>query len=383
MKQASRATLGDVADFINGLAFKPEDWETTGYKIIRIQNLTDKAKPYNLTNRKIDSKFIVNPGDLLVSWSATLGVFQWDDEESAVLNQHIFRVIPDEKKVYKPFLKFALDQSVSTMDRHTHGATMKHINRAEFLNTPIHLPPLPEQKRIAAILDKADAIRRKRQQAVKLTEELLRSVFLDMFGDPVTNPKRWEKVTIRDLVSEVKYGTSEKASYEGKYPILRMNNITYKGGWDFTDLKRINLPEKELSKYLVQKGDILFNRTNSKELVGKTAVYRQDSPMVYAGYLIRVSPNQQNCSEYIAAYLNSAHGKKTLENMCKNIVGMANINAQELQEIPILKPPLDLQEQYNVTVQSVEAAKIKFQQAAYTSDTLFTSLLKRAFRGGL
>jgi type I restriction enzyme, S subunit len=263
------------------------------------------------------------------------------------------------------------------------GTTRGKLTKDAASRIELVLPPLPEQKRIAAILDKADAIRRKRQQAVKLTEELLRSVFLDMFGDPVTNPKGWKEVTIRDLVTEVKYGTSDKASYEGKYPILRMNNITYKGGWDFRDLKRINMPEKELPKYLVCKGDILFNRTNSKALVGKTAVYRQDEPMIYAGYLIRVRPNQQNNSEYIAAYLNLSHGKKILENMCKNIVGMANINAQEFQDIPILQPPSELQNQYAVLVHSVEKAKEKLIASSEVTNSLFTSLLQRAFRGEL
>ena len=182
------------------------------------------------------------------------------------------------------YLLYFLLANASHLDSMGKGATVKGITLDVLKDLSIPLPPLPEQKRIAAILDKADSIRRKRQEAVRLTEELLRSVFLEMFGDPVTNPKGWEEVTIRDLVTEVKYGTSDKASYVGKYPILRMNNITYLGGWNFSDLKRIDMPEKELPKYLVHKGDILFNRTNSKELVGKTAVYRRDEPMVYAGY---------------------------------------------------------------------------------------------------
>jgi type I restriction enzyme S subunit len=211
------------------------------------------------------------------------------------------------------YLVYYLLVNASHLDSMGKGATVKGITLdvLKDLSVPLPpLPPLPEQKRIAAILDKADSIRRKRQEAVRLTEELLRSKFLDMFGDPVTNPRGWEEVTIRDLATEVKYGTSDKASYDGKYPVLRMNNITYSGGWNFTDLKRIDIPEKELSKYLVRKGDILFNRTNSKELVGKTAVYRRDEPMAYAGYLIRIRPNKHNNSEYIAAYLNSTHGKK-------------------------------------------------------------------------
>ncbi len=89
------ATLGDVADFLNGAAFKPEDWHDVGRPIIRIQNLTDHTKPINRTTRQLDSRYLVSPGDLLVSWSATLDAFIWDREESW-LNQHIFKVIPYE-----------------------------------------------------------------------------------------------------------------------------------------------------------------------------------------------------------------------------------------------------------------------------------------------
>ena len=247
----------------------------------------------------------------------------------------------------------------------------------------IPLPPLPEQRRIAAILDKADALRRKRQQAIRLTEEFLRSVFLDMFGDPVTNPKGWEIGTIRDLVSEVKYGTSQKAGIEGTFPILRMGNITYRGGWKLDDLKYIDIPEKDLSKYLVENGDLLFNRTNSKKLVGKTAVFNQDQPMAYAGYLIRVRPNAQNTNEYISGYLNSDHGKKTLVGMCKRIIGMANINAQELQNIKILKAPLEEQQKYQAIVNAVGDFKNTLVEPSMLTDNLFNSLVQRAFRGEL
>ncbi|MBK7994112.1 MAG: restriction endonuclease subunit S [Blastocatellia bacterium] len=136
-----------------------------------------------------------------------------------------------------------------------------------------------------------------------------------------------------------------------------MGNITYQGGWDFTDLKYIDLSDKEKEKYLVVKGDLLFNRTNSKELVGKSAVYRQSEPMAFAGYLIRVKANSQNNAEYLAGFLNSKYGKQILTNMCKSIIGMANINAQELQSIEILKPPLNLQNDYAKIVYKTEKNK--------------------------
>lgn len=233
-------------------------------------------------------------------------------------------------------------------------------------------------------MDKADAICRKRQQAIDLADEFLRAVFLDMFGDPVTNPKNFPVGTIRDFVETANYGSSAKASeVDGEYPILRMGNITYSGAIDMTDLKYIDLSEKDKPKYLVTKGDLLFNRTNSKELVGKTAVYDGDNPVAIAGYLIRVRTNDKGNTHYISGYLNSEHGKATLQNICKSIVGMANINAQEMQDIPILIPPMDLQNKYRDIVLSVKEKLTKHQTAlSFTSD-LFGSLSQKAFSGNL
>ena len=136
-----------------------------------------------------------------------------------------------------------------------------------------------------------------------------------------------------------------------------MNNITYNGEMDFTDLKYVDLEKKEVSKYIAKKGDLLFNRTNSKELVGKTAVFESNTPMAIAGYLIRVRTNEKSTPHYISAYLNSYHGKATLMGMCKSIIGMANINAQELQDISIMIPPVDLQKQYAYLVWKVQVRK--------------------------
>src|SRR5262249_3902191 len=148
--------LGSVAEFVNGAAFKPSDWEESGAPIIRIQNLTDPSKPFNRTNRAVSDRIRALPGDLLVSWSATLGVFEWAGPEEAVVNQHIFRVIPRADRVDKRYLRHILEAALTSMERHLHGATMKHVNRDEFLGTAIPLPPLAEQARIADVLDLAD-----------------------------------------------------------------------------------------------------------------------------------------------------------------------------------------------------------------------------------
>ena len=384
----SIVSFGHICNLQNGRAFKPNEWSEDGLPIIRIQNLNDETKPFNYCNFDVDEKFYVESGDLLFSWSGTpgtsFGAFFWKGKRG-VLNQHIFKVSIDEKLVSKNYLRYAINSKLNEIINQAHGGVgLKHITKGKLEAIQIPLPPLAEQKRIAAILDKADAIRQKRQQAIKLADEFLRSVFLEMFGDPVTNPKGWTIGTIRDLVSSANYGSSAKASEtDGEFPILRMGNITYEGKWDFTDLKYIDLSSKDQEKYLATKGDLLFNRTNSKELVGKTAVFDEEAPMAIAGYLIRVRTNECGNPWYISGYLNSQHGKQTLTNMCKSIVGMANINAQELQDIKIMLPPIELQNQYEYLVKSVNDRSDRLNNSSLELQVLFNALSQKAFSGQL
>ena len=143
--------VGTVAEYVNGLAFKPEDWETSGFPIIRIQNLTDYSKPLNYTTKNFDDKFKVENGDLLFSWSATLDSFIWKGQ-TAWLNQHIFKVNP-RVGIYKKYLYYALKAIVSNLSDITHGLTMKHLTRGVFENYSFPLPPLAEQKRIVAKIE--------------------------------------------------------------------------------------------------------------------------------------------------------------------------------------------------------------------------------------
>ncbi len=258
------------------------------------------------------------------------------------------------------------------------------IRAADIEKLKLPLPPLETQKKIVGILEKADQLRRDCQQMEQQLNSLVQSVFIDMFGDPVTNPKGWKIGSIGDLLESANYGTSSKASEEKlSYPVLRMNNITYGGDWDFSSLKYMELSDKDKEKYLVKNGEILFNRTNSKELVGKTAVFRESQPMAYAGYLVRARSNKDANPEYIAAYMNSSHGKQTLQGMCKSIVGMANINAKEFQNIKIAHPPLELQNKFGkfVKYKINQIICLKNQKKEY--EDLFNALMQKAFKGEL
>ncbi len=153
------ARVNDTGQYINGLAFKPNEWGNVGRPIIRIQNLSGRSQDFNRTEKKVDDSVIVRTGDILVSWSATLDVFIWNLNEDGVLNQHIFRVIP-EKLISKNYLCWLLKAAIREMEDsvHAHGLVMTHINRGPFLSHVIGLPPLPEQHRIVAKVDELMAL---------------------------------------------------------------------------------------------------------------------------------------------------------------------------------------------------------------------------------
>lgn len=385
--------LGEIAFILNGYAFKSNEYTTEGIRIIRITNvqkgkIQDSNPQYvSLSRQEEFSNYLLREGDLLISLTGNVGRVGLLTKEflPAALNQRVGCVrVADIKTLDINYLYQYLntDYFESLCINNSNGIAQLNLSTKWLEQVQIPLPPLPEQIAIANILSKAEALIAKRKESLALLDAFLKSTFLEMFGDPVRNEKGWERVTIRDLVTEVKYGTSKSAE-GGKYKYLRMNNITSEGYWDFTNVKFIDIDEDEKEKYLLKKNDLVFNRTNSKELVGKTAVYDKNEEVVIAGYLIRVRTSANANPYYIWGYLNSKAGKLRLFNLCRNIVGMANINAQELQDIPILLPPLELQNQFAAVVEKVEVLKEKYQKGLGELENLYGSLSQRAFRGDL
>ena len=350
----------------------------------------DKGKPEELLGNEIgSSKKVLIEGDVVLSRLIPHIKRVW---EIPILNENTVLgsgewIVFNSTQVFGGYLRHFLQ---SELFHKQFMATVKGVGgsllRADVSQTgkiEIPLPQLNTQQRIATILDEADTLCKKTQQLIDSYDELAQSIFLDMFGDPVTNPKGFKIGKIRDLTLDVKYGTSAKASDIGKYTYLRMNNLTYSGYMDYSNLKYIDVDNDDLEKYSVRKGDLLFNRTNSKELVGKTAIVDSEKEMVIAGYLIRVRFNNRANPYFVWGYLNSVHGKLVLINMCKSIVGMANINAQELQGIKIHIPPVILQNQFAEKIALIEKQKELAKQSLKESEDLFNTLLQKAFKGEL
>lgn len=173
--------LGEVATYINGYAFKPSQWTDKGTPIIRIQNLNKLDTPFNYYDGIIHEKYIVNNGDVLISWSASLGVYEWNGG-TALLNQHIFKVEFDKVDINKHYLIYSVKSKLSEMERDTHGATMRHIIKKDFDNTKILYPPLSLQQDFAERIEKIEQQKSLVQQSIVEMQTLFDCTMDKYFG---------------------------------------------------------------------------------------------------------------------------------------------------------------------------------------------------------
>ena len=299
-------------------------------------------------------------GDMYIIEKEPVG---WDINESVfafTLNTNIVR----QKYFYYIFkVKSTLDYLASNSS----GSTFKSIKMNQLKRMVFDIPSLKEQDSIITILDKVCNVIEMRKRELGSLDELIKARFVELFGDPIKNPKGWKVVTIGDIVTEVRYGTSKPAVEGGKYPYLRMNNLTVDGHLDLKDLKYIDIPDDEMEKCVVRKGDVLFNRTNSIELVGKTAVFDLPEDMVIAGYIIRVRLNERLLPEIFSQYMNLEALKDILRAMAKGAVNQANINAQELQSIKVYVPDMEVQKQFIKMKAQVDKSKVTKQIDSHIS----------------
>ncbi len=378
--------LGDAATFINGYAFKPTDWSSEGLEIIRIQNLTKGSSDINYFRGEIKDRYKVRYGDLLISWSATLGIYLWKGED-AWLNQHLFKVVFDKKEFDKQFFKYLIGTSLNEMGRETHGSTMKHITKVKFDRFKIPYPPLPEQQKIASILNAADNLRQKDQQLIEKYTALSQSVFLEMFGDPVSNPMGGEKIEleeIADIVSGVTKGRKLKSKANLNIPYMRVANVQ-DGHLNLQEIKTIPGTEEDIQKFGLHKGDILLTEGGDPDKLGRGTVWNDEiENCIHQNHIFRV---RLLCNKSTPIYLSklcgSEYGKRYFLKLGKQTTGIASINKTQLRKFPVLRPPINLQNQYAERILAIEAQKQLALAGLEKSEALFNSLLQRAFKGEL
>lgn len=373
------ARLGDIATYINGYAFKPSDWSDTGLPIIRIQDLTGNSYQANRYNGEYAPKYEVNDGDVLISWSASLGVYVWHGEK-ALLNQHIFKVVFDKTEISKTFFVHQVENILEKAASEAHGATMKHLTKPVFDALPFYLPPLDEQRNIAAVLDKVSSLIAKRRQQLDKLDEMVKARFVEMFGDPLDEGCRYQKVPL-GVVADV---GSSKRIFEKEYvssgvPFYRTKEIVElsKGHKITTELFITKERFAEIcDEYgAPQKGDLLISAVGTIGVIwivdGKNDFYFKD------GNLLRVS---------VSNNFNPVYLKMLLETLIaaykqKMSVGTAYaaLTISMLKEMMVYLVPIDEQNQFAAFVKQTEKIKATISRSLEKLEMMKKALMQEYF----
>lgn len=361
--------LGEVCEINYGTRVVQKKDGGTMYPVYGGGGATFKIDKYNRENSLIVSRFAMS--SQCVRYVS--GKFFLNDSGLTIESKHV--------RLSQSFLDkhiIALNDIIYSLGK---GVAQKNLDIKELKLLDIKFPnSREEQEQIVSELDLLSGIIEKKREQLKELNALAQSIFYDMFGDPITNEKGWEVKKLGEVCESVSYGTSNSSSENGVYKYLRMNNITYSGQIDITDIKYIDISEEEYEKYVVRKGDILFNRTNSKDLVGKTALFDFEEEMIIAGYIIRVRVNQDSIiPTFVVKWLNTPFMKSYFKNICKGAVNQSNINSKELKSISIPIPPLPLQQQFASKIEAIERQKELIKQSITETETLFNERMQHYF----
>lgn len=377
--------LREVCELINGRAYsKPELLSEGKYPVLRVGNFFTNDHWY-FSDLELEDKKYCNAGDLLYAWSASFGPRIWTGGK-VIFHYHIWKVVPDLALIDQKFLfHFLLWDTEKIKEDQGTGTTMMHVSKGSMDDRDIHLPPLPEQRRIVGILDQAfDGIATAKANAEKNLQNA-RALF-ESHLQSVLQSKKWEWKTLGDLCEGVEYGSSAKSKKEGEVPVLRMGNIQ-DGQLDWESLVYTD-DKDEIAKYLLRHNDVLFNRTNSPELVGKTAIYKSEMPAIFAGYLIRIRRKEELLNaDYLSYFLNSQIAFDYGKTVVISSVNQANINGTKLKGYPIPAPSITEQK---IIVKELDALRAEtkrleslYQRKLAALDALKQSLLHQAFSGEL
>ena len=297
-------------------------------------------------------------------------------------SQDITAITPDPHCLDRSYLVHFLRTKQPHFERLARGATIKGITREAVTNLAIPLPPLAEQKRIAEILDKADALRAKRRAALAQLDTLTQSIFLDMFGDPVTNPMGWEVVAFESIGNSRLGKMLDKGKEVGdcQFPYLANTNVQW-GRFDLAALRTMDFSESDCEEFKLENGDLLICEGGE---VGRTAIWHGAHDRIYfqkALHRVRLDPTVA-VPEYVFQFMWFMAKNGGFRHLTTSAT-IAHLTGVKLKRLPCPRPPLELQHRFATIVESVEHQKANQRAHLAELDTLFASLQSRAFRGEL
>ena len=365
------AKLGEVATYVNGYAFKPQDWSDKGVPIIRIQDLTGNSYQANRYDGEYAPKYEVNDGDVLISWSASLGVYIWHGEK-AVLNQHIFKVVFDKEKISKDFFVHQVGVILENAASNAHGATMKHLTKPVFDSLPFYLPPYEKQCEIAKVLNKmTDLIFLRKQQLARL-DELIKARFVEMFGEPQSNQKNLVKIGEIGILSSGGTPSRTKPEYfNGK--------IRWYSAGELNDLYLKDSNEHISDDALNNSAAKLFEKDSLMIGMYDTAAFKM-------GILTEQSSSNQACANlkpndrYNVIWLyHLFDAMKPVFLKERQGVRQKNLSLSKIKSFEVPSAPLSLQNEFAAFVERVDQQKQTVQQSLDKLELMKKALMQEYF----
>ncbi|MBC8018893.1 MAG: restriction endonuclease subunit S [Verrucomicrobia bacterium] len=384
--------LGNVVNIVGGGTpdrSNPNYWDGevpwASVKDLKSCSINETTETITEEGLKNSAANLIPAGNIIVATRMALGKAAINTIEVAI-NQDL-KAIYCKKELDSRYLLHFLNAQSDNIKSQGKGATVKGITLDVLKELEIPLLPLDEQRRISAILDKADAIRRKRQESIRLTEEFLRSSFLEMFGDPVTNPKGWVEIKIGGI-AEIQGGLQVSVKRAGnpiEVPYLRVANV-YRDRLKLSEIKTIFATQSEVDRLKLIVGDILFveGHGNPNE-IGRSSVWDGSiETCIHQNHLIRarVEPNIAD-PVYISAFLNSQGGRRQLLSFGKTTSGLNTISTSNVKYTTVLLPPIKLQNSYSTIVAKIKSSTNRYQMSLDLNQQLINSLTHRGFRGEL
>ena len=376
--------LGDVATYVNGYAFKPEDRGNVGLPIIRIQDLTGHAYDLGFYDGEYPSKIEINNGDILISWSASLGVYVWD-KGKALLNQHIFKVVFDKVDIDKKYFVYAVRRKLDEMVMKTHGATMKHIVKKDFDETKIPYPTMEEQIEIAKKLDKVLYIIQKRKQELELLDDLIKARFVELFGNLDINDKGWNECSLGEACDKViRYPTFYGMDYlETGTRVIRIGNILEDGHMELADENYVFVYDgvnEDFPETVMELNDIVMAVRGDGSAAKRIGIIREEELIDsnISPNLIRIKAGKELEPLFLFYYLIGDVGQRRLDAYV-NKTAKKNIAAKDIVKVIVPIPPLLVQKQFTDFVNQVDKSKVVVQKALDEAQLLFDSLMQEYF----
>ena len=377
----SYAKLGDIATYINGYAFKPKDHGTKGLPIIRIQDLTGSSNDRGYYAGEYPSKIEINNGDVLISWSASLGVYVWN-KGKALLNQHIFKVKFDKKDIDKDYFVYAVRFNLTKLKQLTHGATMKHVVKKDFENVLIPYPSLKRQREIAYVLDKLERNLTQKSQELDKLDELIKARFVELFGDLTTNNRGWKTENFSCVFENI---TSSKRILKSEW---KSNGIPFLRVRDLVQLSEKEVLNNEffISSELYSRlsdndgvpknGDILVSATST---LGKCHIVNSNEKLYFKDAdVLRFRPSNKINAVYFTECMNDHFIQGQIEHNL-GVTTVKHFTIKAAKSILIRIPPLSLQNEFANFVQQVDKSKVAVQKSLEETQTLFDSLMQKYF----